>query len=306
MGDLLNQITSFLGGIWDSPVVQLGLRAIAIYVVILWLAAAYWAFRDMQLRTANPILPYFAASLVIIFTPVFFPFAIVAYRIVRPQEKIGEVYERTLAEEALLAEVEAVKSCPTCARRINEEWIICPTCRTRLNRVCPNCSRLVGLDWSLCAWCGRDFERAAQGFEAIAPPRQAPRPAPEPSFARSAPAPALEATSYRPPPAVVPPPALRDPDAARMSARDSGYDPDLPAVSSTRRPQTPAPQPIAGGSTSLAQGYEPPAPLRSLDRQPQPPSVSRPAPPPPARTSPRSVKGAPKSPHTSSDALPER
>jgi hypothetical protein len=40
MGDLLNQITSFLGGIWDSPVVQLGLKAIAIYVVILWLAAA--------------------------------------------------------------------------------------------------------------------------------------------------------------------------------------------------------------------------------------------------------------------------
>jgi RNA polymerase subunit RPABC4/transcription elongation factor Spt4 len=81
------------------------------------------------------------------------------YRIIRPQEKIGEVYERNLAEEALLAEVEAVKSCPTCSRRINDEWIICPTCRTRLNRVCPNCSRLVGLDWSLCAWCGKDFER---------------------------------------------------------------------------------------------------------------------------------------------------
>ena len=176
MGDLLNQITSLLGGIWDSPVVQLGLRALAIYIVILWLAGAYWAFRDMQLRTANPLLPYFAASLVILFTPVFFPFAIVAYRVVRPQEKIGEVYERTLAEEALLAEVEAVKSCPNCARRVNDEWIICPTCRTRLNRVCPNCSRLVGLDWSLCAWCGREFERAAPGIEGLASPKPTPAP----------------------------------------------------------------------------------------------------------------------------------
>jgi DNA-directed RNA polymerase subunit RPC12/RpoP len=43
---------------------------------------------------------------------------------------------------------------------VHDEWIICPTCRTRLNRVCANCGRLVGLDWSLCAWCGRDFERA--------------------------------------------------------------------------------------------------------------------------------------------------
>jgi RNA polymerase subunit RPABC4/transcription elongation factor Spt4 len=96
---------------------------------------------------------------VIIFTPVFFPFAVFVYRVIRPQEKIGETYERDLAEQALLAEVEAIRSCPTCGRRTHEEWIICPSCRTRLSRVCPNCSRLVGLDWSLCAWCGKDFER---------------------------------------------------------------------------------------------------------------------------------------------------
>jgi RNA polymerase subunit RPABC4/transcription elongation factor Spt4 len=99
------------------------------------------------------------ASFIIVFTPVLFPAAVLVYKIVRPHEKIGEVYERNLAEEALLAEVEAVHTCPTCARRVDEEWIICPTCRTRLKRVCPNCSRLVGLDWSLCAWCGKDFER---------------------------------------------------------------------------------------------------------------------------------------------------
>ena len=160
--DILDSISDF----WDGPVVQFGLRAIGLYVVILWLASAYWAFRDMQLRTANPILPYLAAGLIILFSPILFIFGILAYKIVRPQEKIGEVYERTLAEEALLAEVESVKSCPTCARRVNDDWIICPTCRTRLNRVCPNCSRLVGLDWSLCAWCGRDFERPLAAVEA--------------------------------------------------------------------------------------------------------------------------------------------
>ena len=163
----IQAILDAISGFFDSPAVQFGLRAIGLYVVVLWFAAAYWAFRDMQLRTANPILPYLAAGLIILFSPILFPFAIIAYRIVRPQEKIGEVYERTLAEEALLAEVEAVKSCPTCTRRVNDEWIICPTCRTRLNRVCPNCSRLVGLDWSLCAWCGRDFERPLTALEPV-------------------------------------------------------------------------------------------------------------------------------------------
>src|SRR3954462_8193646 len=113
MDEILTNITDMIGGFFATPIVHFTLQAVAAYIVILWLAAAYWAFRDMQLRTANPILPYFPASLVIIFPPVFFIFAIIAYRIIRPHEKIGEVYERTLAEEALLAEVEAVKSCPT-------------------------------------------------------------------------------------------------------------------------------------------------------------------------------------------------
>ena len=133
--------------------------AIGVYLVILWLATAYWAFRDMQQRSDNAILPYLAAAFIILFTPIFFIFAFWFYKIVRPHEKIGEVWERNLAEEALLAEVESIHHCPGCDRRIDDEWIICPNCRTRLKRVCPNCSRLVGMDWSLCAWCGKDFER---------------------------------------------------------------------------------------------------------------------------------------------------
>src|SRR6476620_11267892 len=158
MEAILAEIGKALAGFFGSPVVQFVIYSILAYLVVLWLASAYWVFRDMQQRTENAILPYLAASLVIVFLPVF-PLAVFVYKIIRPHEKIGEVYERNLAEEALLAEVESVKSCPTCARRVNDEWIICPTCRTRLNRVCPNCSRLVGLDWSLCAWCGKDFER---------------------------------------------------------------------------------------------------------------------------------------------------
>ena len=131
----------------------------------------------MQQRSDNPILPYVAAAGIILFTPIFFILAVWVYKIVRPHEKIGEVWERNLAEEALLAEVESIHHCPTCERRIDDEWIICPTCRTRLNRVCPNCSRLVGLDWSLCAWCGKDFERrevpAAADLEALPRGREA-------------------------------------------------------------------------------------------------------------------------------------
>jgi len=159
MDQILQSIGDSIGGFFDSAPVQFGLRAIGIYLIVIWLASAYWAFRDMQQRSDNAILPYIAAAGIILFTPIFFILAVWIYKIVRPHEKIGEVWERNLAEEALLNEVESVPHCPTCERRVDAEWIICPSCRTRLNRVCPNCSRLVGLDWSLCAWCGKDFER---------------------------------------------------------------------------------------------------------------------------------------------------
>jgi hypothetical protein len=194
--DFLSGIGDAIDAFINSPLVQTGIQATGIYIVIIWLASAYWAFRDMQGRTGNPVLPYLAAGLVVGFTPVFFLFGLIVYRIVRPQERLGEAYERGLAEEALIAEIEQIEHCATCGRKVNEDWIICPTCRTRLKRVCPHCSKLVGLDWSLCAWCGRDFERreAVAAIGAI-PVRPGPvRPAVEPAAA-IAPAPLAEETA---------------------------------------------------------------------------------------------------------------
>jgi RNA polymerase subunit RPABC4/transcription elongation factor Spt4 len=151
------------GKIWNdfihNPVVELLGQLIVIYVVLLWLGTAYWAFRDMQARTENPILPYFAAALIIFFTPLLFVFAVILYLIVRPRESLAEVYERSLAEETLLAEVEKNKLCPTCRQRVGPDWLVCPNCRTRLHRICPACTRLAEPDWALCAYCGKELER---------------------------------------------------------------------------------------------------------------------------------------------------
>ncbi|MDP9271049.1 MAG: zinc ribbon domain-containing protein [Chloroflexota bacterium] len=151
------------GKIWNdfihNPIVELVGQLIVVYAVLLWLGTAYWAFRDMQARTENPILPYFAAALIIFFTPLLFMFAVVLYLIVRPRETLAEVYERSLAEETLLAEVEKNRLCPTCRQRVGSDWLVCPNCRTRLHRVCPACSRLAEPDWALCAYCGKELDR---------------------------------------------------------------------------------------------------------------------------------------------------
>jgi hypothetical protein len=176
MDAILEPIGQFWEGFLSNPIVQLASQLIVIYVVLLWLGTAYWAFRDMQARTENPILPYFAAALIIFFTPLLFLFAVVLYLIVRPRETLAEVYERSLAEESLLAEVEKNELCPVCRDRVDPEWLVCPNCRTRLHRVCPSCNRLADPTWPLCAYCGREFERG--GARAAARARSVPEPEP--------------------------------------------------------------------------------------------------------------------------------
>jgi len=192
MDAIFEPIGEFWEGFLNNPVVQLATQLIVIYVVLLWLGTAYWAFRDMQARTENPILPYFAAALIIFFTPLLFLFAVVLYLIVRPRETLAEVYERSLAEESLIAEVEKNELCPVCRDRVDAEWLVCPNCRTRLHRVCPSCNRLAEPTWPLCAFCGHEFDRAAY--------RSAARPASRPHTdepAVEAPAAAADATAER-------------------------------------------------------------------------------------------------------------
>src|SRR5262245_62219368 len=108
MDQIFSAIGNAIGSIFDNPVVKLGLQLAVIYWILLWLAASYWAFRDMQSRSDNPLAPYLAAAFVIILTPILFPLAVFTYRIVRPPAQIGKVYESTIAEDAQRAEIAAI------------------------------------------------------------------------------------------------------------------------------------------------------------------------------------------------------
>jgi predicted amidophosphoribosyltransferase len=52
---------------------------------------------------------------------------------------------------------------------VEGDWLVCPSCRTRLHRVCPTCNRLTEPEWSLCAYCGHEFERPPVRAAAAAP-----------------------------------------------------------------------------------------------------------------------------------------
>ncbi len=68
---------------------------------------------------------------------------------------------------AILAEVENASEpalgtgkCPGCAQVVEEDWILCPRCRTILKTGCGGCGRRIDGWRSFCPWCGRRVEVA--------------------------------------------------------------------------------------------------------------------------------------------------
>ena len=156
MDALLGQFGEAIGVFFAQPTVRLVLDMAIGYVVVVWLATALWAFVDMRRRTMNPIWPYATAAVVVLASPALFPLALLLHLIVRPRGTVAERRMSALRDAALDAEVDR-SICPGCRRPVDEEWLICPRCRTALGHLCKRCGHAVGSDWDACAWCGALF-----------------------------------------------------------------------------------------------------------------------------------------------------
>jgi RNA polymerase subunit RPABC4/transcription elongation factor Spt4 len=150
-----------------QPFIVMFVALTAAFLTALWVSAVIWAFRDIRARTRDIFAQILATLLVLIFFPLFPVPGLILYLILRPRETLAEVYERTLEEEALLQGIEERLACPTCNRRIAEDFVVCPSCHTRLKKGCVSCGRLLHLGWTICAYCG-----AAQTTTKAAPSLQ--------------------------------------------------------------------------------------------------------------------------------------
>jgi len=139
---------------WNNvSLVVLGLAAFfGAFFVALWASLVIWTFRDMRARTRDAFAQFLASLMVLVLGP----FGIILYFILRPRETLGEKYERSLEEEALLQDIEERQICPGCKQPIQPDYVLCPICHTHLRQPCIHCERLIHPRWSLCPYCGQD------------------------------------------------------------------------------------------------------------------------------------------------------
>ena len=102
----------------------------AAFLAALWLALIIWTFRDIRRRTRDPLVRILATLVVaVLFLP-----GILVYLILRPARTIEDEYQASLEEEALLQNIEDIPLCPGCNRQIERDWMVCPSCHTRLKK----------------------------------------------------------------------------------------------------------------------------------------------------------------------------
>lgn len=133
-------------------------------VVVLWLATAYWTFKDARRRIEDPWLVALA-TLVGLFPPFLGP---IIYMFFRPPEYLQDARERELeikAMEERLAQLD--QRCPVCRARVEPSYLVCPVCTTRLKQACPGCGQPVEALWQVCPFCATDIPPGIPAFEDV-------------------------------------------------------------------------------------------------------------------------------------------
>jgi hypothetical protein len=135
-----------------------------VFVVVLWLATAFWTFKDARRRISDPWLVALATILGLV-PPFLGP---VIYMFFRPPEYLQDVHERSLeikAMEQRLAELD--RRCPVCRARVEPSYLVCPVCTTRLKQACDSCGQPLDALWQVCPHCATPVTPSLPALEDV-------------------------------------------------------------------------------------------------------------------------------------------
>ncbi|HXF99059.1 MAG TPA: zinc ribbon domain-containing protein [Gaiellaceae bacterium] len=133
-------------------------------LLVLWLATAYWTFKDARRRIADPWLVALATAVGLV-PPFLGP---IIYMFFRPPEYLEDARERELeikAMEQRLAELD--RRCPVCRARVEPAYLVCPVCTTRLRQACSTCNQPLESLWQICPYCATPVPPSLPALEDV-------------------------------------------------------------------------------------------------------------------------------------------
>jgi len=144
-----------LSDFFDSGAWTIVRNLLVAFVVVFWLAVAYWVFKDARRRIENPWLVAAATLLGLVL-----PFlGVVIYLLFRPPEYLEEIRERELEIKAMEESLALNElRCPVCRANVDPSYLVCPVCTTRLKQACVSCKSPLEPLWQVCPYCETPIE----------------------------------------------------------------------------------------------------------------------------------------------------
>ena len=144
----------FVGDFFDSEAWLVIRNVTLFFLVVFWLASAYWVYKDARRRIEDPWLLAMAVALGI-FPPFVGP---LLYMFFRPPEYLEDVRERELEIKAMEDSLDVVERCPVCRAAIEPTFLACPVCTTKLKDSCRRYKAPLEPLWQMCPFCETPVE----------------------------------------------------------------------------------------------------------------------------------------------------
>lgn len=118
--------------------------------VIIGLLAAFWVYRDAQKYGYSKNIALLWAMGNIFMVLLFLPLYLLMGR--KPQMHSNRrVEEKTIDAEATFHGV--MRDCPMCAKKVQEDFKVCPYCGYTLKLSCEKCGQELKREWKSCPYC---------------------------------------------------------------------------------------------------------------------------------------------------------
>ncbi len=168
---------------WLETSLTAGKNLAPVFALVFYAAMVLWTYKDARRRLDDPILIATAVVASMVLPLV----GILVYMMLRPPEYLDDVRERELEIRARERQLGMQQRCPHCRGVVDDEWLACPMCGTRIRESCSVCEKPLDPRWVVCPTCEADTgrrpaptgRRPRSGTEA--PRSEARRPAPSKS-----------------------------------------------------------------------------------------------------------------------------
>jgi hypothetical protein len=140
-----------------STIFTVTLDVVLSVAAVVWLGCAFRTYRDAR-RRCKDALPVWGATLLGL-VPLAGP---LLYLLVRPPETLAE--RRVQRAELRVLEAELARqphACPLCLTAVEDAFLVCPVCTTRLKEPCSACQAPLAPLWLACPYCGTHTDTPA-------------------------------------------------------------------------------------------------------------------------------------------------